>query len=240
MDDEDKNYENIFSNSKDYINSSFYKITPDINNTTTTTTTINDDDDDEYIYDDSFMKIEEETNRDDDNNNLLKRKTLENLFDKYYLQKLNKNIKIYNINVTLYQETASVLENYFSSLFTSINHCYESNKKTIAKYKLSDSLQNIHRNYDPLLKYIRKVYESYKILLFLKINEIQKYLLTIEKQLLRHSWLLIQEIGQNIYLFKLSDNFAIEYYINHNLDILFDNIKLKLQTLFNDIISSFQ
>ena len=48
MDNNDENYENIFSDTKNFKNSSFYKITPDITNNTT-------DDSGEYIYDDSFF-----------------------------------------------------------------------------------------------------------------------------------------------------------------------------------------
>ena len=196
----DESYENIFSDPINFSNSTFYKITPDITDTTNDDIIKpkshksesnnfiidSEDNNDGYIYDDSIMKIKTKRQNNNDNKNIF-----ENVFDNYYLPKLNKHIKIYNTNVILYQKTALVLEEYFSFIFSSINQCYKDNKITIAKYKLSDNLQNIYRNYDPLLQYIRKMYEIYKHFLFKKIDEIHKYFLTVEKQLLKHSWLLI-------------------------------------------------
>lgn len=225
-------YEDLFSNNN-YMNSSYYRITPDINNTT-----VNSSSDDGFIYDDSFH-FKPEPDWIKNNNNDIQNFQEKNLFHEYQ-QKLNNYIYIYNTNVMLYQKNALILEKYISSLFTLINTAFTKNKNTILDSKLNDYVNNIYRNYDKLLQYIIITYKNFYNKYLLKINEIERYLLITEKKLLQQSWLLIREITSNIYSLPLSDNPGINYYKNYKLILIFKEIKSKLQKLINHIILSFE
>ena len=316
---DDDVYTNMFSNSQHLMNSSFYKLTPNLNNsnisfssndniddkhirensfdnqttssTSTTTTNIpyssdanysiekesnpldinttiaknNSSPDDEYIYD-SFNIDYNPLNTSNNSSSydgyiddsydvtttpLLNENRNNKLFEIYkqdesynvknieilniYVKYMNINIDIFNINVNLYIETASILEKYFTYIFTSLYNCYNSNMELFNQFKINDINKNIYRNYNPLLDYMRYIYNIYENIVYNKINEIEKYMLTLEGNLMKHCWSLIQCIWNSNYYFKLSTNDSIKYYQNYKLHNVFDKIRIKLQYVFKII-----
>ena len=232
------------SSSKDNTNESFSFDNKDDNDILSNDDEyIDDDDTDEYFEDDPFVVTSE--NKDDNKtsgnifcfnkNNFSQQipETLEAI--NTYLKYLNININIYNHNVTLYEKSALILENYFSFVFTSLYKCFDDNIKTLMEFNFNDTSKNIYRNYEPLLTYMRYIYKLYQEILFNKINEIEEYMLTTEKILMKHSWLLTQGIWACSHKFFLPVNHSIEYYENYELCNVFDNIRYKLERVFNFI-----
>ena len=257
---EDESYDDIFSTNKNFVNSSFYHLTPNIDENSTLNTTnesfgIND----EYI-EDTYIDRNDSKNEAENKNYTLKHNpydynnkenekknsspinTLENihLIDPILIL-INKNITVYNYNIFIYIQTINILQRYFQDLSNILQKTFTENIDIIRNFMYNDECKNIQRNYDPLIKVLNHFYLLYEKNLIKKIHDIEIYMMIIEKQLMLHSWILIERIWFLKNNIKLSPkNKSINHYKNNDMHIEFYNIKIYFENLFNTFYKNFK
>ena len=151
------------------------------------------------------------------------------------LKYLNIYINLYNDNIQLYRQSADILEEYFDFLFNKIKTCFMENLKILTQIKCKDIERHIFRNYNPLLEYITSIYQLQEMYIYDKINEIEKYMLTVEKIFLKQSHLLKRGIWFYQTLIILPINDDINFYTNYPMKEVFQNIRKTFQDHFNYI-----
>lgn len=173
------------------------------------------------IYNDNNLISSNYKNNDNSNNN-----------NNYILKYINIYINIYNDNIKLYKLSADTLEIYFKFLFSSLTKYFDEIIEIIKEFKQKDDRKRMRRNYNPLLEYIASVYKQYENYIYNKIEEIEDYMLTIEKKLLKFSQILTQSIWFCCYSTFLPSSRGIEFYENYSMKQVFYNTTEKFQKYF--------
>ena len=153
------------------------------------------------------------------------------------LKNINININIYNNNVRLYKKGIIILENYINFLFKNSDECFENIKSIMKNIKADDNRRNINRDYTSLFSYIISVYNIYEKFIYTKIKELENYFISNEKNLLKHSHVLIQCIWSYYNSIPLPKNNGIEYYENYLMKKNFDDVNKKFQLYFKSLYS---
>ena len=257
-DDIDSLQQNSFDDN--YIEDSFYGNVGENDNNNNNNDNNNNDNDNDYDDDDnnnndddisdkdSIFSLLDGYDDDDDDRNREMTQQQQKQSDKFvilyhYILKINKNIRIYNINVVLYRKTADILEKHFQSVFESISQCFLQNTRIIIIYKKNSIKNKVYVNLKPIINFSIIFYTFYKAFILAKINEIKNYLRNIEKNMIMHSFLII---GLRYYLkdlLNLSEQKKyyeniLHYYSNNDLDLALDKIRNKFDKLLSFIIET--
>ena len=160
-----------------------------------------------------------------------------------YINHLNNYINIYNLNVSLFKNTLTILDKYFTRIFNETETLINNTHQKLNQFKCHDVYDNnIHRNYEPVVKLFKDfIYIHVIIILIDKIQKIEKYIIDTERTLSKHSWLLIKAIWYIYYFPKFGA--LPDRNINDdvsNFAIIFEKLRMRIVTIINaDMVVKF-